>query len=71
MPTYDYDCKSCGAEIEVRHAISETKRKCPECGKLKLERAWRQVAAYHLRVSPMHPRVNRGKGLTGKRKEKK
>lgn len=36
MPTYDYKCSACGAEMEIFHSMSETKRKCPECGKLKL-----------------------------------
>ena len=47
MPTYDYDCTDCGAEVEIFHGINETKRKCPSCGKLKLKRAWREVAAFH------------------------
>ena len=39
MPTYDYDCKACGAELEIFQSITESpKRKCPECGKLKLSR---------------------------------
>jgi putative FmdB family regulatory protein len=39
MPTYDYACRACGAEHEIFHAISDPpKRKCPSCGKLKLER---------------------------------
>lgn len=39
MPTYDYRCKACGHAIEIFHSMSEApKRKCPECGALKLER---------------------------------
>ena len=39
MPTYDYRCKACGHELELFQSMSERpKRKCPECGKLKLER---------------------------------
>ncbi len=39
MPTYDYRCKDCGHEMELFQSMSEKpKRKCPECGKLKLER---------------------------------
>ena len=38
MPTYDYACKACGAEMEIFHSMSESRRKCPECGALKLER---------------------------------
>ncbi|MFT7668935.1 MAG: putative FmdB family regulatory protein [Planctomycetota bacterium] len=39
MPHYDYICKACGAKHEMFQSMSEAhKRKCPACGKLKLER---------------------------------
>ena len=39
MPTYDYECRACGAELEIFQSITESpKRKCPECGQLKLSR---------------------------------
>lgn len=39
MPTYDYVCKACGAELEIFQPITESpKRKCPECKLLKLRR---------------------------------
>jgi putative FmdB family regulatory protein len=39
MPTYDYECNSCGHEFELFQTISDSPRKkCPECGKLKLRR---------------------------------
>jgi putative FmdB family regulatory protein len=39
MPTYDYECDECGHTFELFQAISEpVKRKCPECGKLRLRR---------------------------------
>ncbi len=39
MPTYDYRCKACGHELELYQAITEgPRRKCPDCGALKLER---------------------------------
>jgi putative FmdB family regulatory protein len=39
MPTYDYRCDSCGHELEVFQSMtSSPKRKCPECGTLKLKR---------------------------------
>lgn len=39
MPTYDYRCNACGHEFELFQGITESKkRKCPKCGKLKLER---------------------------------
>ena len=39
MPTYDYVCEACSHELEIFQSIKESpKRKCPECGKLKLRR---------------------------------
>lgn len=39
MPTYDYLCDDCGHEFELFQSITAPlKRKCPECGKLKLRR---------------------------------
>ena len=39
MPTYEYRCKACGHELEIFQSITEgVKRKCPSCGKSKLER---------------------------------
>lgn len=39
MPTYDYVCDACQHEFELFQSISEpVKKKCPECGKLKLRR---------------------------------
>jgi putative FmdB family regulatory protein len=39
MPTYDYECKACGKTFEVFQPISEApKKKCPACGKSRLER---------------------------------
>ncbi len=39
MPTYDYECDACQHKFELYQGINdEKKRKCPECGKLKLRR---------------------------------
>ncbi len=39
MPTYDYKCKACGHLFETMHGMTApVLRKCPKCGKLKLER---------------------------------
>ena len=39
MPTYEYRCKACGNEFEEFQSITApVLRKCPKCGKLKLER---------------------------------
>ena len=39
MPTYEYLCRACGHEFELFQSMSASvKRKCPDCGKLKLKR---------------------------------
>lgn len=39
MPTYEYICHACNHEFELFQQMSDAvKRKCPECGKLKLQR---------------------------------
>ncbi len=39
MPTYDYQCDHCDHKFELFQGINDAKkRKCPECGKLKLRR---------------------------------
>ena len=39
MPTYEYLCEACGHEFELFQTMSASvKRKCPDCGKLKLKR---------------------------------
>ena len=39
MPIYEYRCAACGHEMDALEKMSEAPlRKCPECGKLKLQR---------------------------------
>ena len=39
MPTYEYVCAECGFELERFQSImAKPVRKCPECGKFKLQR---------------------------------
>jgi putative FmdB family regulatory protein len=39
MPTYDYLCAACGHRLELFQSMSEApKKKCPACGKNRLER---------------------------------
>jgi putative FmdB family regulatory protein len=39
MPTYEYACDGCGHEFEeFQSIIARPLRKCPVCGKLKLQR---------------------------------
>ncbi|HIA18399.1 MAG TPA: zinc ribbon domain-containing protein [Planctomycetes bacterium] len=46
MPTYDYECNACGHQFELFQGINDPiKRKCPECGRLKLQRLFGTGAA--------------------------
>ncbi len=39
MPHYDYVCNACGHELELFQSITaKPKRKCPECGAMRLQR---------------------------------
>ncbi len=39
MPTYQYECESCGHGFEVMQSIKDAKlKKCPKCQKPKLHR---------------------------------
>ncbi|MHC4924977.1 MAG: FmdB family zinc ribbon protein [Planctomycetota bacterium] len=39
MPTYDYECASCGHAFEEFQMMSDkVLRKCPECKRMKLQR---------------------------------
>ena len=39
MPTYEYRCKACSAELEIFHSMSEDARtECPECNEHELVR---------------------------------
>jgi putative FmdB family regulatory protein len=39
MPTYEYECKACGHTFEEWQSITaDPIKKCPQCGKKKVER---------------------------------
>ncbi|HTQ37355.1 MAG TPA: zinc ribbon domain-containing protein [Steroidobacteraceae bacterium] len=39
MPFYEYQCRACGAEVEVLQKVSDAPlRKCPKCGRNQLTR---------------------------------
>ena len=39
MPTYEYRCSSCEHDFEIIQSMKgKSKRKCPQCGKSRLER---------------------------------
>ena len=51
MPIYEYECGACGERREFIQKFSDSpKRKCPECGALKLKRLM-SAAAFHLKGS--------------------
>lgn len=63
MPRYDMHCDACEHEFEAEAPIAQgPPRKCPACKKLKLRQFFAKPPAYHNHMSPMHPRVNRGRG---------
>lgn len=46
MPTYDYQCAACDHEFELFQSINDSvKRKCPECGRMRLKRLFGTGAA--------------------------
>ena len=51
MPIYEYVCNSCGNEFEEWQKITDSPvRKCPSCGKRKVERLV-SLSAFHLKGS--------------------
>ena len=39
MPTYEYECRECGHAFETMHGMTApVLRKCPKCGKMRLQR---------------------------------
>lgn len=51
MPIYEYVCNSCGHEFEEWQKITDAPlRKCPSCGKRKVERLV-SLSAFHLKGS--------------------
>ena len=73
MPTYDYECDGCGHEFELFQSITAgVKRKCPECGKLKLRRLFGTGAAIVFKGSGFYETDYRSESYkAGAEKEKK
>ena len=62
MPIYEYECGDCGERREFIQKFSDSpKRKCPECGALKLKRLM-SAAAFHLKGSGWYVTDFRDKG---------
>ena len=63
MPTYDYECNSCGHELEIFQGINDPlKKKCPECGKNKLQRQFGTGAAIVFKGSGFYQTDYRSEG---------
>lgn len=73
MPTYDYECDACGHEFELFQSITAgVKRKCPDCGKLKLRRLFGTGAAIVFKGSGFYETDYRSESYkAGAEKEKK
>lgn len=63
MPTYDYECNACGHALEIFQGINDPlKKKCPECGKNKLERQFGTGAAIVFKGSGFYQTDYRSEG---------
>ncbi|MCH8938190.1 MAG: zinc ribbon domain-containing protein [Gemmatimonadetes bacterium] len=54
MPTYDYQCKSCGKEFSCTETMAERAAKpvnCPKCDSDKVERVFSEFFAKTIRKS--------------------
>ena len=65
MPTYEFECSACGHETSKLLPVGKRIKKCPECGKNKLQFVF-SVPIVHDTYSPMHPRRGRGSGGWGR-----
>jgi len=73
MPTYDYECSSCGHALEVFQGINDpVLTQCPECGKKKLVRQFGTGAAIVFKGSGFYQTDYRSEGYKkAAEKEKK
>ncbi len=72
MPTYDYRCKACDHEFELYQSMTASiKKKCPECGKLSLERLIGTGAAVIFKGSGFYQTDYRSKSYTDAAKKDK
>ena len=63
MPTYDYECNACGHALELFQGINDpVKKKCPECGKSKLQRQFGTGAAIVFKGSGFYQTDYRSEG---------
>jgi putative FmdB family regulatory protein len=67
MPIFEYQCQACGHRFDVLQKAGEGARcKCPECGRLKLQKAL-SAPSFHLRGSGWrNPATKEAKGGAAK-----
>jgi len=69
MPTYEYECNACGHRYDEFQNITDSpKRKCPQCGKLKLRRLIGSGGALIFKGSGFYQTDYRSKEYTEKAK---
>jgi putative FmdB family regulatory protein len=66
MPLYVFECEGCKKKSEFILKHGQTKKKCPECGELKLKQQLFGRTTVVDTYSPMHPRRGRGRGGAGR-----
>lgn len=72
MPTYDYECNACGHTLEIFQGINDpVKKKCPECGKQKLQRQFGTGAAIVFKGSGFYQTDYRSEGYKKAAKDDK
>ncbi|MBN1125128.1 MAG: zinc ribbon domain-containing protein [Sedimentisphaerales bacterium] len=70
MPTYEYACENCGHEFEQFQSITaRALRKCPRCGKLKLNRLLGTGAGIIFKGSGFYETDYRSKSYTEAQKK--
>ncbi len=70
MPTYEYLCKACDHRFDHFQSLSEKRlRKCPECGRPKLERQFGTGAGIVFKGSGFYETDYRSKGYTESAKQ--
>lgn len=63
MPTYDYQCTACDHTFELFQGINDpVKKKCPQCGKNKLQRLFGTGAAIVFKGSGFYQTDYRSEG---------
>jgi len=68
VPTYDYECDACKKRMEIFHSITETRKKCPECGALKLRKQLGAGGGFLFRGSGFYATDYRSSDYTSKAK---